>query len=172
MECLSNECIAGTTTRRGDMHHSASAFLTLATYPIVFTSRLDPFNFQPSSFTTYLHLLLFSPSVPIMSTSNQIAGPSRLNHNFAAIFQAAESEYEIVTGNPLHTHPFATQLDACHTPEAVSNVFRTQAQVLSKSRKRDERLMTWLDPTVHILFTFSGTLGEGIGLVSCFIRPM
>ncbi|KAH9955020.1 hypothetical protein BC827DRAFT_1239506 [Russula dissimulans] len=24
--------------------------------------------------------------------------------------------------------------------------------------------MAWLDPTVHILFTFSATLGEGIGL--------
>ena len=26
--------------------------------------------------------------------------------------------------------------------------------------------MAWLDPTIHILFTFSDTLGEGIGLVS------
>lgn len=26
--------------------------------------------------------------------------------------------------------------------------------------------MAWLDPTVRILFTFSATLGEGIGLVS------
>ena len=26
--------------------------------------------------------------------------------------------------------------------------------------------MAWLDPIVHILFTFSATLGEGIGLVS------
>ncbi|KAH9992629.1 hypothetical protein BJV77DRAFT_1001937 [Russula vinacea] len=24
--------------------------------------------------------------------------------------------------------------------------------------------MSWLDPTIHILFTFSNTLGEGIGL--------
>jgi hypothetical protein len=102
-----------------------------------------------------------------MSTTNQAAEPSRSNQNFAAIFQSALSEYDTVTGKPLRDHPFATQLDRCDSPEAVLNVLRTQARALSASRKRDERLMAWLDPTIHILFTFSGTLGEGIGLVSC-----
>ena len=32
--------------------------------------------------------------------------------------------------------------------------------------------MKWLDPMVHIVFTFSETLGEGIGLVRRFIRPI
>jgi len=39
-------------------------------------------------------------------------------------------------------------------------------------RKRYERLMTFVDPMVHILFTFSATLGEGIGLVNHLIRPI
>jgi hypothetical protein len=46
------------------------------------------------------------------------------------------------------------------------NIFRTQAQAFSNFCKGDERLMAWLGPIVHILFVFSGTLGEGIGLVS------
>ena len=110
-------------------------------------------------------LLRFSPSVT-MSATNQAPGPSRSTDNFTAIFQAASSEYERVTGNPLDTHPFSTQFDSCDSPEAVLNAFQTQAQAFDKFCKGDEKLMTWLDPMVHILFTFSATLGEGIGLVS------
>ncbi len=95
-----------------------------------------------------------------MSTSNQTAD------NFTAIFNAAAAEYQRVTKKRLDTHPFAAQLDTCDSPEAVSNIFRTQAQAFSIFREGDERLMAWLDPIAHILFIFSGTLGEGIGLVS------
>jgi hypothetical protein len=103
-----------------------------------------------------------------MSTTNRTAGSSRSNDNFSAIFQAASNEYERTTGKRLDTHPFATQLDGCDSPKAALNVFRTQAQALSDFRKGDEKLMKWLDPIVHIVFTFSDTLGEGIGLVRRF----
>jgi hypothetical protein len=102
-----------------------------------------------------------------MSTSNQITGSP--THNFTAIFNAASIEYQIATGNSLDTHPFAAQLDTTNSPEAVSNIFRTQAQAFSKSRKGDEKLMAWLDPIVHVLFVFSGTL-EGISLVSRLVH--
>ena len=78
------------------------------------------------------------------------------------MFNVASSEYQRVTGNRLDTHPFAAQLSTCDSPGAVSNLLRAQAQAFSKFRKSDEKLMAWLDPTVHIL---SATLGEGIGLV-------
>ena len=71
-----------------------------------------------------------------------------------------------MTGKHLDTHPFATQLDACRSPEAVSSVLRTQVQAFKKFREGDEKLMTWLNPIVNILFVFSATLGNGIGLVS------
>ena len=99
-----------------------------------------------------------------MSASNQVAGPS--TNNFTAIFDAASNEYLRVTGRRLDTHPFAAQLDNCHSPEAISNVLRTQAQAFNKFHEGDEKLMTWLNPMVNILFAFSATLGEGIGLVS------
>ena len=100
-----------------------------------------------------------------MSTINQTAGSSRSNDNFAAIFQAALNEYENVTGKPLRAQPFATQLDGCDTPQAISNVLRSQAQAFNESPSGNEKLMEYLGPTVDVLFTFSGTLGEGIGLV-------
>jgi hypothetical protein len=105
-----------------------------------------------------------------MSATDQIAGSSA--DTFTAIFNAASIEYETVTGKRLDTHPFAAQLDTCHTPEAISNVFRAQAHAFTKFRKGDEKLMAWLDPIVHILCAFSATLGEGIGLVSTPIHSV
>jgi hypothetical protein len=105
-----------------------------------------------------------------MSASNQVPGPS--TDNFTAIFNAASNEYLRVTGKRLDTHPFAAQLDTSPSPEVVSNIFRTQAQAFSKFSKGDEKLMTWLNPTVSILLAFSETLGEGIGLVSSLIQSV
>ena len=98
------------------------------------------------------------------AASDPTAGPS--TDNFTAIFSAASNEYESLTGKRLDAHPLAAQLDACQDPEAISNILRTQAQAFRTFRQADERLMAWLNPTIHILFMFSATLGEGIGLVS------
>jgi hypothetical protein len=102
------------------------------------------------------------------SRSNPTAEPSASTStsNFTAIFNVSSIEYQRVTGKRLDTHPFATQLDTCHGPKAVLDLLRTQAQAFNSFRKGDDKLMAWLDPIVHILFTFSATLGEGIGLVS------
>jgi hypothetical protein len=99
-----------------------------------------------------------------MSSVNQ---PTDLSiSNFTSIFNAASNEYRKLTKQDLHAHPFAAVLDNCDSPDAILNVFRRQAQTFDEFRKGDDRLIKWLDPTVHILFTFSATLGEGIALVS------
>jgi len=98
-----------------------------------------------------------------MSASNPTAGPS--TDNFTAIFNAASKEYDRLTGKRRNTHPLAAQLHTCKNPDDVSGVLRIQAQAFSEFRQGDERLMTWLNPTINILFTFSATLGQGIGLV-------
>ena len=105
-----------------------------------------------------------------MSASNQVAGPS--TDNFSVIFNAASNEYQRVTGKSLDTHPFAAQLETSCSPEAVSNVLRTQAQAFTKFREGNEKLMAWLNPTINILLAFSGTLGGGIGLVSSLIHSV
>jgi hypothetical protein len=129
----------------------------------VLLGRLKPFNVSSS-------IPLSCPTDLPMSTTNKTAGPSRSSNDFTTIFQAALSEYEAVTRKPLRAHPFATQIDGCGSPEAVLDVLRTQSQAFNKFRKRNERLMEWLDPTVNILSAFSATLGEGIGLVSPLIH--
>jgi hypothetical protein len=67
-------------------------------------------------------LLTISPAITtLMSANNRAAGPSSSTDNFTAIFHGASDEYQRVTGKRLDTNPFFAQLDACRTPEAVSN---------------------------------------------------
>jgi len=100
-----------------------------------------------------------------MSTSNQTTHLSASASNFTSIFDSAIDEYKRLTKKDLHTHPFAAVLDACKSPNTISDIFRTQAQAFDRFRRGNEKLMKWLNPTVHVLFTLSATLGEGIGLV-------
>ena len=99
-----------------------------------------------------------------MSKRNQTTDISTTN--FTAIFDAASNEYKTLTKQDLETHPFSAAFENSNSPDSVINVFRKQAQAFDKFRKGDDKLMAWLTPIVNILFTFSGTLGEGIGLVS------
>ena len=99
-----------------------------------------------------------------MSTSNQTADPS--TSNFAAIFDAASREYKSLTKKDLATYPLAAAIEGYNTPDSILDVFRKQASAFDKFSKGDDKLMDWLTTVVNILFAFSETLGEGVGLVS------
>ena len=102
-----------------------------------------------------------------MSTSKQTTDLTTTN--FTAIFDAASNEYKTLTKQDLETHPFAAAFENSDSPDSVMDVFRKQAHAYDTFCKGDDKLMAWLAPIVNILFAFSGTLGEGIGLVS--IQP-
>ncbi|KAI9443141.1 hypothetical protein H4582DRAFT_2126334 [Lactarius indigo] len=95
----------------------------------------------------------------------QCATTSSSTPNFISIFDATSKEYKKLTGQDLNTHPFSAVFDGCNSPDAVLSIFRKQAEIFDEIRKGDERLIKWLDPMVHILFTFSVALGEGVGLI-------
>ena len=101
-----------------------------------------------------------------MSTSNRTTDPS--TSNFTAIFDAASQEYQALTKKDLATHPFAAAIKDLNSPDSILNVFRKQAQAFDAFCKGDDKLMASLTPIVNILFTFSETLGEGVGLVSLY----
>jgi hypothetical protein len=86
--------------------------------------------------------------------------------NFQLIFNNALKAYEKRTRSDLLAHPLAAQLQGCDSPGAILAVIHQQVQGLHQSQRADERLTKWLNPTVNVLFTFSATLGEGVGLVS------
>ena len=86
--------------------------------------------------------------------------------NFQSIFNASLQAYDNKTKNNLLDHPLAAQLQSCDSPNAVFTVLQDLVQQFDQRRTSDERLNNWLDPTVNVLYAFSGTLGEGVGLVS------
>ena len=112
-----------------------------------------------------LQLLFPLPTAVPMSTNTQ----QNCTSNFITIFQTACDEYQRLTEHDLATHPLAAELDHCSSPDKILDVLKKHAQAFTRLRNGDERLLAWLDPIVHILFTFSQTVGEHIGLVSC--RP-
>jgi hypothetical protein len=85
---------------------------------------------------------------------------------FRSIFHAASKVYKKKTGQDLRTHPLAVELTNCDSPNTVLKLFQKQADALDDAGKSAQALMRWLNPTVHILYVFSATLGTGIGLVS------
>ncbi|KAI0284756.1 hypothetical protein BC826DRAFT_144715 [Russula brevipes] len=84
--------------------------------------------------------------------------------NFPLIFSNALKAYEKHAKKDLLAHPLASQLQACDSPTAILLVLQQQVLDLNQSRS-NERLTQWLDPTVNVLYAFSATLGEGVGLV-------
>ena len=98
---------------------------------------------------------------PISSTS-----ASTPSSNFQSIFYVALKAYEKKTKKDLLAHPLATQLQACKSPGDILAVLQDKANELDQSRSADERLSKWLNPTINVLYSFSATLGAGVGLVS------
>ena len=95
--------------------------------------------------------------------------------NFQPIFNAALKAYKKKTKKDLLVHPLAAQLQACNSPNDILVVLQDKVKEFDESRSADERLSRWLSPTINVLYAFSATLGQGIGLVgpiqSTFLHP-
>ena len=107
-------------------------------------------------------------------SSSSICAPSS---NFQTIFNAALKAYEKKTKKDLLAHPLAAQLQACKSPGDILAVLQDKVNEFDQSRSADERLSQWLNPTINVLYSFSATLGTGVGLVSvvksgCLLLPL
>ena len=85
--------------------------------------------------------------------------------NFQAIFNAAVESYKKKTKEDIASHPLADELKPCKSPKDILAVLQKRVLEFDKSRSVDQRL-TWLTPTINVLYAFSATLGGGVGLVS------
>ena len=92
------------------------------------------------------------------SSSNQTS-------NFQLILNKALDKYKKRTKEDLLKYPLFTELRSCNSPSAIITVLQQQLEGLDQSRRNDERWTRWLDPTVNVLYTLSGALGAGVGLV-------
>ena len=99
------------------------------------------------------------------TTAVTTSAPPPPSSNFLSIFSTALETYEKTTKNRLLTHPLATQLQSCNTPADILSVLQDLVQQFDKNRNDNQGLANWLGPTVNVLFAFSATLGEGVGVV-------
>jgi hypothetical protein len=95
--------------------------------------------------------------VPSTSTSQS---------DFVTIFNAALESYKRKTKKDLASHPLLPSLQSCDSPEAVLTVLREQIPAFGQLQNGDDRLTKWVTPTVNVLYSFSATLGAGVGLVN------
>ena len=114
-------------------------------------------------------LLIDAPSSSrfIMSTDTTAPSASSSQSNFASIFNTALESYKRETKKDLASHPLLPNLQSCESPEAVLAVLREQVPGASnQSRDGEDWLTKWITPTVNVLYSFSGTIGQGVGLVN------
>ena len=89
--------------------------------------------------------------------------------NYQAIFDSALEAYKNKTKKDLRSHPLFPKLQTCNSPDAVLTLLRDQMLVIDPSRgtiSDNDGLTKWLNPTVHVLYTFSEAIGAGLSLVS------
>lgn len=100
------------------------------------------------------------------STMSNTPIPAISRSNLDSIFSSAFKAYKEKTGKDITSHPLAIEIQSCHSPDAILAVLRQQIPMSSQSQSTDERFTKWLIPTVNVLYAFSATIGEGVGLVN------
>ena len=98
--------------------------------------------------------------------SYALSSASSSSSNFQSVLNAALEAYEKKTKSKLLIHPLAAQLQSCDSPSAIVSILQGLIQQFDRRRRSDERLTDWLNPTINVLYAFSSTLGQGVGLVS------
>jgi hypothetical protein len=82
------------------------------------------------------------------------------------MFTTALKEYKKQTKQEITTHPLADQLKSCDSSNAILTVLQSQVRAFDQSQSADERWTKWLDPTVNVLYAFSGFLNTVAGPVT------
>ena len=98
-------------------------------------------------------------------TMSNVPSPSTSRSNLDSIFNTALKTYKKKTGKDITSHPLATELQSCDSPDAILAVLRKQLPTPDQSQNNDETFTKYLIPTVNVLYTLSDTLGEGVSLV-------
>jgi len=102
-------------------------------------------------------------AIPTASTSR-----SNLDSIFTSAFQA----YKKKTGKDITSHPLATELQSCNSIDTILAVLQGLVPARRQTQSSDEGTAKWLIPTVNVLYAFSATLAEGVGLVNITMSPL
>lgn len=97
---------------------------------------------------------------------SQVPSTSASSSNFETIFTAALKQYKKQTKKDIACHPLAAELKSCDSPNAVLAVLQSQVQKFGPSESANERWTKLLDPTVNVLYAFSGFISNVAGPVN------
>ncbi|KAH9059744.1 hypothetical protein EDB87DRAFT_736118 [Lactarius vividus] len=100
------------------------------------------------------------PASGSMSQTPVAMPPS--SSNIEGIFETALKSYKKKTKQDLTKHDLFKQFEKCDSPSAILAAF--QADQFGRS-PIDDASNKWFIPTVNVLYAFSASLGEGVGLV-------
>ena len=128
----------------------------------------------PSTPAILLHVFLFPLTFSlrhrlvhlVFTMSQALSASESTSSNFQSIFNAALEAYGKKAKKDLLAHPLAAQLQACKYPGDILAILQEKVNEFDQSRSADERLSQWLNPTINVLYSFTATLGAGVGLVS------
>ena len=96
------------------------------------------------------------------------ASATASSSNFEIFFEKALKTYKRTSGQDRTVHPLFSQLQACDSPAAIRSILQNQIDQFIQSRSGDERLKSWLNPNINVLYAFSATLAGGVGMVMAF----
>lgn len=111
------------------------------------------------------------PFLPFSTRTMSQTHTSASSSNFRSVFNTALEAYEKKTKSRLLTHPLAARLQSCNSPAAILSVLQDMIQQFDPHRRSDQRLTTWLNPTITVIYAFSAILGQGLILVSFNLSP-
>ena len=103
---------------------------------------------------------------------SNVVSPSTSCSNLESIFNAALRAYKKKTGKAITSHPLATELQSCDSPDAILAILRRQIHTPDQSHNVDETFAKCLIPTINVLYTLSDTFGEGVCLVIIMMSPL
>ncbi|KAH9177260.1 hypothetical protein EDB89DRAFT_2240059, partial [Lactarius sanguifluus] len=104
-----------------------------------------------------------------------MSSPSRTpasSSQFKPILDAALSEFKQKTGKDLLDDWFAKELQSCDSVEAILDIIQGQAEAFDKFKNGGSKLMKWIGSSVHVLYTISAALGDGISVVVPYTKAV
>ena len=100
-----------------------------------------------------------------LSTMSQTSPKMTSRSNYQVIFDSALEAYKKKTGKDLTSNPLLCNIETCHSPDAILAVLRAQTRGLSRPQNDGDEPLTWLNPIINVVNSFSDTVGGGVGLV-------
>ena len=100
-----------------------------------------------------------------MSSTVQATSLTSSTSNIQLITDALV-DYAKITGIDLSKNPFAAAIERANSPGDILELLQEREKAFKDYREGNRTLISCLSPVVNVILTFSGILGDTVGLVS------